>query len=220
MSETTEPTLSKEAIRIEESIEEYVSRFGKIESTVPGRVRLRLLREYRTSGKIATVQELLAAQPGVENVSANHRTGSILVQYDLEIHRGHAVLEILRDLTVISEGFAGVEGEDEILGEGAEQDRSTGAQIADAIYDLELLIYDRTGLRRRGYLIPAAIAGFGVFQLASYGLALETLSGPFLLYIAWDVYQHLKAEPPLPRTTDTIKIPVEEAGGKFAPAAT
>ena len=219
MGEQTVPALSKEAMRIEASIEEYVSLFGKIESSVPGRVRLRLNREYRSPDKMEMIRERLARQPGVEEVTVNQRTGSILVQYDFEIHPDQTVLKVLKDLAFISEGFVEVEGEEDLFSEGEAENRSSGQKIADAVYDVDLRIYEKTGLRFHGYIIPAGIAGLGVIQLAVYGLALETMSGPLLLYIAWDVYRHLNAEPPLPPAELVDSMSVPDAADMSVPAA-
>lgn len=58
------------------------SGLGSIVSASPGRVRIRLLRQHRTTEMLAQIRSLLIALPGVNSVDINGSTGSVLIRYD------------------------------------------------------------------------------------------------------------------------------------------
>lgn len=206
MADTAQPSQEEIERRSRELIEERLEQFGEITSDLPGRVRFRLKPQYRTPDFIAERKARLESQPGVKAVTVNPRTGSVLILFDEHVFKGRSVLEALADIEQIAAGVLELPGV-ELQAEDAEDERSQAERAADAIYDLTVTIYERTGLRLTGYAIPATIAGLGVVQIATYGIALETLSGPFLLYIAWDIFTKLRAEPPLPQERDRPAAP-------------
>lgn len=210
--------LSQEEIerRTRIEIEERLENFGVVTSHFPGRTRFRLNAKYRNPQFINERKARLESQPGVREVTVNPRTGSVLILYDKNVFKGRSILEALMDVEQIGAAVLELPSVD-LQAENSGDERSQSERVADAIYDLTVSIYERTGLRFSGYAVPAAIAGLGAVQIATYGIALETLSGPFLLYIAWDIFTKLRAEPPLPGG-ETVKPTTPPVVGS-APAA-
>jgi hypothetical protein len=200
-----------------EAIEERLEGFGTVTSHFPGRTRFRLNAKYRNPEFIAERKARLESQPGVREVTVNPRTGSVLILYDKTVFKGRTVLEALVDVEQIGAAVLELPGVN-LQAEDAGDERSQSERVADAIYDLTVSIYERTGLRFSGYAVPAAIGGLGALQIATYGIALETLSGPFLLYIAWDIFTKLRAEPPLPGG-ETVKPAAPPVTSEAAAAA-
>lgn len=212
--------LSQEEIerKTKELIDERLEQFGEITSQLPGRTRFRLNRKYRNPEFINERRARLLSQPGVKAVTVNLRTGSVLILYDPRVFKGRPALSMLVDVEQIGAAVLELPGVD-LQAEDAGDERSQSERAADAIYDLTVSIYEKTGLRLSGYAIPAAIAGLGAVQIATYGIALETLSGPFLLYIAWDIFSKLRAEPPLPGGEPAMPAAPPVAGEAAAAAA-
>jgi hypothetical protein len=57
---------------------------GGVVSAIPGRVRLRIAKPYRTSATYEQIRRTLGSTSGVSSVELNASTGSLLVLYDPE----------------------------------------------------------------------------------------------------------------------------------------
>ncbi len=165
---------------------------GTVVERVPGRIRLRLKPELRTPDMMQTIEQMIETDPQIEDVTVDQQTGIIVIQFA----RSEAAVELSESALAEAELIATT------LFDLPEGDAGGGygkldQQLADALYKVEKVIYKRTGLRFRGQIVAGAIAGLGILQIAVYGISLEMLPGPLLLWIAWDIYHRVNQEPPL-----------------------
>ena len=181
--------------------EQSIGAVGKVESSVPGRTRLRLTPEHRTPEALARVKDRLERHPDVGAVSVNPRTGSVVVVHAR--HRGgqQIAAEALREAEVLTAALFDLP--DDAEGGGEDRFGKHDQQLADLVYRLDAAVWRKTGLRFRGQLLAGGIAGLGVAQIALFGLSLELLPGPLLLWIAWDIYHRVSKEPPYPDDSAT-----------------
>jgi hypothetical protein len=160
-----------------------------------GRTRVRLSKEHRTPEKMAAIQEQFSQHPDVQSVEINQRTGSVLIKHSHE-RDGR---EVLKETFAGAEVLAGLVLEVPI-GEDQEQDGGGGeyGKLDETLADLASRIDEwqakRTHIHGRGAFLAGGIAGLGVVQMAIYGISLEMLSGPILLYIAYDVHRRVRME--------------------------
>ena len=72
-------------------------------------------------------------------------------------------------------------------------------QAADLMYKIDEAIYRRTNgrIHLRGRVLPLGIAGLGVAQMVIYGISLEMLPGPLLIWLAHDIHTRFSKEPPM-----------------------
>ena len=123
----------------------------------------------------------------------NPRTGSVVVKHGSE-HDGHELAwEALGEVELLAEAVFEVPDEEG----GQDPTERLEQQLADLAYHIDRAIYRRTGENLHlGLVIPGTVAGIGVAQMAVYGIGLELLPGPVLLWIAWDIYRRIGKEPP------------------------
>jgi hypothetical protein len=196
--------------------EQTIGALGKVESSVPGRTRLRLKPELRTPEAVAQVKERLQSHPDVGDVSVNPRTGSVVVVHAR--HRGGEAIaaEALREAEFLAAAVfdlpdAGEEGGEDRFGK-------LDQQLADLVYRVDYAVWRKTGLRFRGQLLSGGIAGLGLAQIALFGISLEMLPGPLLLWIAWDIYHRVSQEPPYSEANaDATPPPGAPASGGEVP---
>ena len=215
-----EPTVSNgpEIVSVDaESIENELAPVGVIKSTTHGRIRMQLRPEYRTPEMMAQIKAQLEKDERVQEVTINERTGSVTVKYASE-HSGHGLLwKAMQEAELVGEAaFELPEDEEEGGEEGAEGEKGGGGgggestygkldgQVASVIYKFDLAVFRRTRgkIHLRGRVVPLALAGLGVAQIAIYGIGLELLPGPLLIWIAHDIHHRVAKEPPL-TLTDT-----------------
>lgn len=202
--------------------EELLKAMGTTSSKTTGRIRFRLREDMRTPEAIAKVQAQLEKDERVSEVKINQRTGSVTVKHEAQ-HDGHKLLhEALAEAELLAEVALDLPEEEE-EGEGGGAPGESGyakldTQVADLIYNVDRAIYERTNgkIHLRGRVIPAAIAGVGIAQMAIYGIGLELLPGPVLLWIAYDIYHKVNKD--FAARGDMAAMPPAEMTS--APAAT
>lgn len=175
---------------------------AKVASTVPGRTRLRLDPELRTPEAAATIQAQLASHEDVDTVTVNHRTGSVLITHAKHRQGKEIFLDACKEAELIGEAILDLPEDSPAAGEGAADggggDRfaKLDQQMADLVYRADYAVWKKTGLHFRGQVLSGGIAGLGIAQIAIFGISLEMLPGPLLLWIAWDIYHREAQEPP------------------------
>ena len=190
-----------------ESIEKELAPVGVIKSTTHGRIRMQLRPEYRTPEMIAQIKAQLEKDERVQEVTINERTGSVTVKYASE-HSGHGLLwKAMQEAELVGEAAFELPEDEEEPGEGGGGESTYGkldGQVASVIYKFDLAVFRRTRgkIHLRGRVVPLALAGLGVAQIAIYGIGLELLPGPLLIWIAHDIHHRVAKEPPL-TLTDT-----------------
>jgi len=191
-----------------ESIEKELAPVGMIKSTTHGRIRMQLRPEYRTPEMMAQIKAQLEKDERVQEVTINGRTGSVTVKYASE-HSGHGLLwKAMQEAELVGEAAFELPEDEEEPGEGGGGGESTygklDGQVASVIYKFDLAVFRRTRgkIHLRGRVVPLALAGLGVAQIAIYGIGLELLPGPLLIWIAHDIHHRVAKEPPL-TLTDT-----------------
>ena len=181
----------------EAQAEEDLKQYGVVKSSTSGRIRLQLRPEYRTPEAIAKIREKLEADERVKEVTINERTGSVTLKYSAE-HHGHSLLySAFSEAELIGEAaFDLPEDKKKAGGGGGGTYGKLDQQAADLMVKIDQSIYKRTGGKQdtRGRLFPLSIAGFGVAQMLIYGISLEMLPGPMLIWIAHDIHRRFSEE--------------------------
>ena len=209
ISEDAEAT-PEDAREIEEvrEIEEALKPIGVIKSATHGRIRLQLRPRYRDPAVMASLKKQLERDRRVKEVTINERTGSVIVTYAVE-HKtqGHGMLwKAVKEAELVGEAAFELEPEeDEEEGEPEKKGAEGGTygkldqQLADLMYKIDGAIYRRTNgrIHTRGRVLPLGIAGLGVAQMVIYGISLEMLPGPLLIWLAHDIHVRFSKEPPL-----------------------
>ncbi|MCW5881179.1 MAG: hypothetical protein KIS91_09645 [Anaerolineae bacterium] len=225
MSET-QASADQAAGAVEQSSQQTLAALGKVASAVPGRTRLRLKPELRTPETAAKVQAQLASHEDVDEVTVNPRTGSVLITH-AKHRRGEAIfLEACQEAELIGEAVLDLP-DDSSEADGGEADKDEGdrfakldQQMADLVYKTDYAVWKKTGLHFRGQLLAGSIAGLGVVQIALFGISLEMLPGPLLLWIAWDIYHREAKEPPFEERFAEEEAATAEPQGEASTAAT
>ena len=143
--------------------------YGKIESTVPGRTRLRLKPELRTPEAVAEVKQRLESHEDVRDVSVNPRTGSVVVVH--ATHRKGAAIaaEALRDTEVFAAALLDLpDGSDDA---GGDRFGKLDQQLANLVYQIDYAVWRKTKLRFRGQLLVGAGAVYQAIASAQDGRA-------------------------------------------------
>ena len=179
-------------------VEEELAAVGIVKSTTKGRIRLQLRPEYRTPEAMGKIRAELEKDERVEEVTINERTGSVTIKYSSE-HSGHSLLwGAIQEAELIGEAAFDMpeDEEGEAEGGGGGTYGKLDQQAADLMEKLDMAIYRRSGgrIHTRGRAFPLAIAGLGVAQMAIYGISLEMLPGPLLIWLAHDIHRRFEKE--------------------------
>ncbi len=227
MDETTEPTAAVEAAAPAQSAQDAVHTVAVTKSKTHGRIRIRLDKDHRSPEQMAQLKAQLEQDERVSEVVINERTGSVTVKHGTE-HDGHEILhKALSEAELLAEVALEVEPPEEEGKEGPTGQAKLDQQIADLMVKADRALYRLSGgrIHARGRIVPLSIAGIGVAQIAVYGISLETLPGPVLIFLAWDIHNRFTKEHPYDTTdeeTAKSEATVEagaEAGAAYAPAA-
>lgn len=215
----SETAASEEAAALGEilSPEEHVNKIGKVESKIPGRMRVRVKPELRSQEAAARLQKSLDNHPDIRSAEVNPQTGSVTFTHKPG-KDGHKILsEILQEAELLADVAFEIPSEEE--GEGGEDPYGKlDQQLADIVYKVEGVVYKKTGLRFRGQIIAGTVAGLGVAQMVLYGISFEMLPGPVLIWLGWDIYHRVNKEPPLPGEPVKGDAAEAEAGAEVAEA--
>ena len=183
-SATKQPKQSKPKMKSAGVVVEHRSR---------GRTRVRLSKEHRTPEKMAAIQEQLSQHPDVQSVEINQRTGSVVIKHSHERDGREVIKETFKG----AEALAGLILEVPI-GEDEEGGGGEYGKLDQTLADLGARFDEwqarRTHIHGRGVFLAGGIAGLGVAQIAIFGISLEMLPGPILLYIAYDVHRKVRME--------------------------
>jgi hypothetical protein len=168
----------------------------KVEHSAHGRTRARISKEHLTPEKIEAIKTELEKHPDVQTVHVDQRTGSVLITHDKD-RQGHAVIkEALQDVEMLAGLLFEVPiGEDEAEGEGGgDETGRLDRKIAELLSRADEWQAQKTGIHGRGVILSSAVAALGVAQIAVYGISLEMLPGPMLLYIAYDIHRKVRED--------------------------
>ena len=192
MSEVTELARNGDGAIAVNASEAPSSEIARVAHSIPGRTRMRVAPEMRTPKQMAAIKTKLEQHDDVSSVSVNHRTGSVLIKHSRG-KDGHKIFwAAVEDVELTTETVM------EVPESGSPYDKLAEG-VADQTWAIENFIYQHTGERIHfGVLIPAAIAGLGVYQIVVFGIGLEMLPGPILLWMAYEIMRRLNAEPRFP----------------------
>lgn len=230
MSDVQAPADQSAAAADAAAAQQRLEALAKVASAVPGRTRLRLRPELRTPENAAKIQAQLASHEDVDEVTVNHRTGSVLITHAKHRQGEHIFREALQEVELIggavfdlpddsSEGEGGEGSEEGGEEGGGDRFAKLDQQMADLVYKVDYAVWKKTGLHFRGQLLAGGVAGLGVAQMAVYGISLEMLPGPLLLWIAWDIYHREAQEPPFQERFAEEEATAAEAQDDAAAAA-
>lgn len=196
--ETAAPSEQTAATGEQLTAEEHVEKIGKVESKVPGRMRVRLRKDLRNQDSVTRIQQSLDSHPDIRDAQVNPTTGSVTFTHTPG-KDGHKILaEVLREGELLADVAFDIPSTEEGEGGGEDPYGKLDQQLADLVYKVEGVVYKKTGLRFRGQIIAGTVAGLGVAQMVVYGISLEMLPGPVLIWLGWDIYHRVNKEPPLP----------------------
>jgi hypothetical protein len=217
MNETAVPDQNKANPPEEPSAEALMASFGKTESKTPGRMRMRLHPQMRTPEALAQIKANLEDHPDIEDVQINERTGSVVVKHHAR-HDSHKLFwEAVQEVDLLAEVVLEVPAEDE---SGESPEGKLDEQLARLVYGIDKKVYQLTGHQLHlGLAIPATFAGLGLAQMLLYGISMEMLPGPVLLWIAYDVYRRSNQEPPFVAYERNTAVAGSEATEEVAQGA-
>lgn len=166
-----------------------------VASRTPGRLRVRLQHPERHRQLLNTIQRRMEEERGTDRVRVDHRTGSVLVQYDPQTQTHTGILAILHDLGVLATETARGLGEDiEPIDTSGPSHASEGivAALADLDRQLAILTGHKVDLK---LIFPLALGGVGVWAVARRGLGLTEVPAYVLLWYAFDSFWKFHREP-------------------------
>ncbi|MGE3910254.1 MAG: HMA2 domain-containing protein [Chloroflexota bacterium] len=166
---------------------------GHIVSHIAGRMRVRLHEEHRDAETLEQIEDGLCSHEGVDAVTTNPRTGSILVNYDHERLSKDDLTSLLRDAGLIARDLLGAEEIPDDLGESAPPTHSsTATSLLDALTDLDMRLSRMTNGRLDvKLLVPAGLGLLALRQIALNGLGLGQVPGYVLLWYTFDSFYKL-----------------------------
>ena len=188
---------------------------GRIVSHAPGRMRVRLHPEHRDPAALKKIEQDLGGRAGIASVSADPRTGSVLVHYEDTSVSKDDLLDMLYDVGVVARDLLGADEVPEDLGvESADRGvapHSRGATgILDAVTDLDHRISRLTGGKLDlKLLVPASFGLLALRQVMINGLGLGQVPGYVLLWYTFDSFYKLHQR----KATSAIREATEQILG-------
>ncbi len=148
----------------------------RVVSSTPGRLRVRVAPQHRSSGEMQRIANALEAQPNINQVQINSESGSITINHNSNNSSLKNVFATLKDLGII---FANV----------TEGNTEAASQVSNAVVDLNNRVRQATGgavdLR---FLFPLGLSTLAVRQLIAKGLEFETIPWYVLAWYAFDSF--------------------------------
>lgn len=149
---------------------------------------------------MATIQNQLMGHEDVTDVAINQRTGSVVITHAKHRLGGEIFTEAVKEVELVGGALLDLpEDEEEEEGGGGDRFAKLDQQLADVVYKVDYAVWKKTGLHFRGQILAGSIAGLGVAQILIFGISLEMLPGPLLIYLAWDIYHRETKEIPFER---------------------
>ena len=169
-----------------------MSAHGRIASSTPGRLRLRMYHPKIYPELMHRIKTYLHNSPGIQQVNANNTTGSVIIRYDTATHSHDSVLAMLHDIGVIMH--------DVMVGEEGDlpctDHCSAGIEITNAIRDIDRRVFELTGGKMNlKFIVPLVIGALGLRQILREGLGISHIPGCVLLWYAVDVFYRLNQQP-------------------------
>ena len=165
---------------------------GRIASSTPGRLRLRMYNPKSQPELIQRVKAYLHNRPGIQRVDTNRTTGSVTIQYDSAIHSHHSLLAMLYDIGVIMHDIM-------TGGKSIPPDNGTcsaSIQITNAIRDMDRRVFQLTGGKiDLKLIVPLFMGALGIRQILREGLGISHVPGYVLLWYAADAFYRLHQQP-------------------------
>jgi hypothetical protein len=156
----------------------------RIVSSTGKRTRIRLSAKRRNHDEVRRIVQGLEAQGKVHEVTANLRTGSLVVHHAPGALEG--IYASLRDLGVVVASTAGIGIP---AGEGHPD---TVSGLSDAVADLNRRLgLSESGLMSLRTLIPLGFGVLALGQLMRRGLQIEAAPWYFLAYLSFDSFMRL-----------------------------
>ena len=168
---------------------------ARVASATPGRVRLRLAPDARQPELAQQIQKHFQAQDGVQRVTTNPATGSVVVHYDHHAVSHADLLDSMHDIGVIVE---------EVMA-GEPTEVFDGTQHSDSAHDVIRTfqrIDDRL-LRATNHrldlklLFPIGLFAIGMRQILTRGLGVTEVPAYVLLWYAFDSFWKFHRQPPI-----------------------
>ena len=151
-------------------------------SSTPSRTRLRVSAKRRNATEMHRIAEALRQQPGVQNVSTNMATGSVVVQHEPTSNAINDISSTLWDVGVVLFKVLGAELPSDGKSEAAND-------VVHAVADLNERVRQATdGVIDLRFLIPLGLGGLAVHQLLRNGLQIEGAPWYVLAYYAFDSF--------------------------------
>lgn len=148
----------------------------RVVSSTPGRLRVRVEPQHRSSGEMQRIADALSAQPNINQVQFNSESGSITINHDSNNTSLKNVFATLKDLGII---FAAV----------TEGNTEAAAQVASAANNLNNIVKQATnGTVDIRFLFPLGLSTLAVRQLIANGLEFETIPWYVLAWYAFDSF--------------------------------
>lgn len=162
-------------------------RTATVESSLPGRVRLRVPRQHRRDGGLAIFSSVFEPLPGIESVTINGHTGSVLIRYDPGVTDTDGLLAAVRSSGIVLNDAAAV---DLLQGRQWPQTSSSAQKVIAGFRGLDLGVS-----RLTGGVIDAKLGIPLLLLIISLGRALrdsETSPAPWysLLWYAYSMFMH------------------------------
>lgn len=190
---------AREVLSTGGAVMEHSKSHGRVASATPGRVRIRLHGPHRHL--VHALREHLAKQIGVQEVTSNASTGSVLVRWDSKRISSDDILAMCRDIGVVVKGVT--EAEADPLAEIGSS--STAESLISALDDLDRRVSQATGRAiDLKAIVPLLLGAVGVRQLIVDGFG--SASGYILLWLAFDTFLKLhRRTAPLPATNGKVE---------------
>jgi hypothetical protein len=167
---------------------EHITRHARVESDLPGRIRVRLGISGRNKENMQQLHNKIEHQAGISRVDTNSDTGSVMIHYNKKIKSHAELMSILHDAGIIVKGTAAAVGL-EVPDTGQTK---TSDKVISALTDLDKHLRQLTGRRiDLKLLFPLVLTAIGIRRLLTSGLGIAEVPAYLLLWYAFDSFWKL-----------------------------